>query len=141
MGWDAYALRSVDKVNNGEPQLDAEMQQVFEEATAELMRQTGNGGACLCDGQLGGSWSKKCLFLATPISCDTAENEEGLLVWSPETVRRANALADWSFPLEEIDEDYKRYPEELNFLATLKNDARFFLQTCAEHGYAILFTG
>jgi len=138
MGWDAYALRNVDKVNSGEPHLDAEMQQVFEEATAELMRQAGNGGVCLCDGGLGGSWSKKCLSLATPFSCDTAENEEGLLVWSPETVQKANALADWSFPVEEIDE---AHPEWLDLLATHKNDARFFLQTCAEHGYAILFTG
>jgi hypothetical protein len=150
MGWDAYALRSVDKVNNGEPQLDAEMQQVFEEATAELMRQTGNGGHCLCDGQLGGSWSKNCLSLATSISCDTAGNEEGLLVWPPETVQRANALADWSFPVEAIDLDYRvdgtvnSYeddPNHLNLLTTIKNDARFFLQACAENGYAILFTG
>ena len=38
MGWgDAYALpRGEDKVNNCEPHLDVEMQQVFEEATAEL---------------------------------------------------------------------------------------------------------
>ena len=143
MGWDAYALRSGDKVNSGEPHLDVEMQQVFDEATAELWRQTGNGGACLCNGELGGSWSKKCLSLATPISCDTAENVAGLLVWSPETVQRANALADWSFAVEKIDEDYDYIddPDGLSLLATIQNDARFFLQTCAENGYAILFTG
>lgn len=145
MGWDAYALRSVDKVNNGEPHLDAEMRQVFEEATAELMRQTGNGGACLCRGELGGSWSKICLSLATPVSCDTADNAKGLIVWPPKTVQWANALADWSFPVKEIDEEYADEGYEdtdwLSLLMTMKNDARFFLQTCAENGYAILFTG
>lgn len=150
MGWDAYAYRSEQeflfRLDNyvAEPHLDPEMRQVFKEATAELKRQTGHGGANLCDGQMGGGWSKRCLSLATPFSCRTEENERGVLCWSSETVQQANALADWSFPIADIDEDYAESEEDISFfnlLSCIKDDARFFLQTCAKHGYAIGFTG
>ncbi len=83
------------------------------------------------------------MSLATPLSCRTEENERGVLCWSSETVQQANALADWSFSLEEIDADYlgQDDPLFLSLLTKHKDDARFFLQTCAEHGYAIGFTG
>jgi hypothetical protein len=149
MGWDAYACRSVqDHLFNldnydPEPLLDTEMRRVFEEASAELKRQTGRGGANLCTGELSGAWSKRCLSLATPISCSTEEDERGVLCWSPEIVQRANALADWSYTVEEI-EDEKIDKDDTLFLGLLtciKDDARVFLQTCAEHGYAISFSG
>ena len=146
MGWDGYAYRSTEQAlfsldnYDPEPHLDADMRLVFEEATAELKRQTGHGGDCLCDGELGGGWSKKCLSLATPISCSTSDNENGVLCWSPETVQEANALADWSFAVERIEEDDKEM-EFRDLYSRIKDDARFFLQTCAKHGYAILLTG
>jgi len=139
MGWDAYALRSVDDVNSPEPHLDAEMRAIFEQANAELKIQVGDGGEII-DGELGGALSKKCLLLATPIACYEPDNESGQLCWSPELVRQAYALADWNYRIEDepyYDEDN---PEDEWWIRHGKCEARLFLETCSRHGYAILFT-
>jgi len=146
MGWDAYAYRSVQdcliSLDSYEPKphLDPEMRQVFEKANAELKRQTGDGGEII-DGELGGSLSKKCLLLATPISCSTVGSKRGVLCWSPETVQEANALANWKCRIE--DEPYynEDNPEDEWWIRHAKCEARLFLEACSHHGYAILFSG
>ncbi len=139
MGWDAYAYRGVHDIDICEPHLDAEMHTVFKEANAELRRQVGDGGEII-DGELGGSLSKKCLLLATPIVCYEPNSETGVLWWSPEVVQQANALACWSYRIE--DEPYynEDNPEDEWWIRHAKCEVRLFLETCSRHGYAILFT-
>ena len=136
MGWDAYALRHEDDVNSPEPHLDAEMRTIFEQANAELKRLVGDGGEII-DGELGGSLSRKCFMLATPIACC---NESGLLCWPSDVVQKACSLANWDFRIE--DEPY--YNEDDSeakwWILHAKCEARLFLETCSRHGYAILFT-
>ena len=53
--------------------------------------------------------------------------------WSPETVKRLTARADWNFP--QICEDENSYPDwyEMSHFWT----AKIFLETCATHGLGI----
>lgn len=140
MGWDAYAYRSVEDFmlnldsHDPKPHLDSEMRIVFEEANAILKKLTGDGGEII-NGQLGGSLSKKCLTLATPVSCEP-NNQRGVLFWSPETVQKANALANWHYVIEDKTEDFDRVWYEY-----IKCETRIFLQVCSHRGYAIVFSG
>ncbi len=146
MGWDAYAYRSVQDCllnldsYDPKPHLDAEMRKVFEEANAELKRQVGNGGEII-DGELGGALSKKCLLLATPISCSTSDSERGILYWPPEIVQQANALVKWNYQVEDEPDYNEDDPEAECWLRHAKCEARLFLETCSRYGYAILFSG
>lgn len=139
MGWDAYALRSVDDVNSTEPRLDAEMHIVFEEANAELIKLVGDGGEII-NGGLGGPLSKKCLLLATPIACYEPDSETGSLCWPPDVVQKANALAHWSYRIEDEPDYDEDSSEDEWWLQHAKCEARLFLEICSRHRYAILFT-
>lgn len=145
MGWDAYAYRSVEDAllsldsYDPKPHLDPEMRQVFEKANFRLRKQIGDGGEII-DGELGGSLSRRCLSLATPISCSTAGSERGVLCWSPETVQQANALADWGYRIEDEPYSNEDDPEDERWIRHAKCEAQIFLEICSHHGYAILFT-
>lgn len=142
MGWDVYAYRTVEAIQrslvsyNPTPHLESEMKAVFEQADLELKLLTGISGG-LADGEIGGSLNKQCLVLATPVSCAPTD-ETGVQIWSPETVREANALANWGFGVEELIDQggFDKFWYEYT-----KCETQIFLQACAHNGYAILFSG
>jgi hypothetical protein len=68
------------------------------------------------------------LHRATGIPDYDEASVDGDLLWSPETVRKAHASAQWNIPLLEYQD-----PEHLTW-------TRLFLDVCASHGLAIWFT-
>jgi hypothetical protein len=116
MGWDAYAVRpDVDPRTSNDEFLTPALQEVFRRASQELASIVGSGSDNLGTGTLGG------------LSDYDESSEDGCLLWSPDTVRRACQQAQWDFALEDDEDSF------------LKTEARLFLETCASHGLAVWF--
>ena len=148
MGWDAYAVTSIEAADSGE-RLNPVLRTIFVEASEKVLRKRGRPGQP--DGTLG-STSLPFLQLATNRVCIDYDSQDGRLFWPKETVQEANAQADWDFGL---DERFKRvydalYPtppaynildiEDEEGLEGAKWEVRVFLGTCAENDLAILFS-
>jgi hypothetical protein len=114
MSWDAYAVRpEIDPRANGQQFLSAADEDAFRRANAVPWLDG------LCRG---------LLHRATGVPDYDESNEERNMVWSPETVRTAHALAQWAVPLAAY-----QGPEHLD-------RARLFLDVCAALNLAIWFT-
>lgn len=116
MGWDAYAVTPGVDTDHG-PFLTPELEEVFRKA----------GSTTWLDGTCCG-----LLRRATGIPDYDETSVDGTLLWSPETVRKAHASANWDIPLEEFEE-YQRAEELLPW-------ARDFLKLCASNGLGIWFS-
>src|SRR5437867_3502493 len=128
MGWDAYAVRpDIDPRTSAEKLLTPQLLDAFRDASQKLSDAVGRGSDNLASGTLGGL-SMGIFPRATGTPDYDEASEDGELLWTPDTVRRAQASARWDFTLED-DED--------SFLLT---EARLFLDTCASQGLAIWFT-
>lgn len=137
MGWDAYALSSIDRINSGQPHLDVADLAVFQEAEARLVEKTGKSNL-LGEGMLGGSFLLHLKY-ALPISY-LEPNEEGLVVWEVDTVRQANFLARWDYAFDSRFAAFNGDKLDHPWLTYEQWETRFFLGTCSQHGFAILFT-
>lgn len=148
MGWDAYAVTSIEAADSGE-RLNPALRAVFVEASEKVFQKRGRRGQL--DGTLG-STSLPFLQLATNLVCIDYDSQDGRLFWPKEMVQRANAQADWDFGL---DERFKRVYDALYAIPPAYNildiedeegfqgdkwEVRVFLETCAENDLAIMFT-
>jgi hypothetical protein len=127
MGWDAYAVRpEVDPRTSDDEFLTPALQEVFRRASQELASVVGRGSDNLGTGTLGGL-SAGIFTRATGIPDYDESSEDGWLLWSPDTVRRAYQQVQWDFDWEDDEDSF------------LRTEARLFLKTCASHGLAIWF--
>ena len=128
MGWDAYGVRpGIDPATSSEEWLTSPLVEAFRHASEELASITGSGSDNLGSGTLGGL-SMGILERATSIPDYDPANEDGQLLWSPETVNRANRMARWDFPMESEWDSF------------LVEEARLFLRVCASRGMSIWFS-
>lgn len=112
MGWDAYAIRpKIDM--DWEPLLTPELEASFEQAGVNPWLD----GLCI-----------GLLSRATGVPDYDEANGDGELLWSPETVQHANAIARWDIPLAEFQE-----AQHIEF-------ARRFLNICASQRLGIWFS-
>jgi hypothetical protein len=144
MGWDAYAVRpEVDPRTSHDDFLTPALKDVFRQASQELASLVGNGSDNLGTGTLGGL-SAGIFTRASGIPDYDESSDEGWLLWSPDTVRRAHEQALWDFAWEER-QSMKAYTVPPSFLEKedrlfLTMEAQLFLRTCALHGLGIWFT-
>ena len=148
MGWDAYAVTSIEAVDSGE-RLNPDLRAIFAEASEKVFQKSGRRGNL--EGTLGGP-SLIILQLATSLDCIDYASEDGRLFWPKEMVYKVNAKADWDFGLDSrykaiYDAQYA-FPPAYNILDIEdeesfqrdKWEVRVFLETCAENDLAILFS-
>src|SRR3954468_5749255 len=113
MAWDAYALRpEIDPKAPGHQFLNPDQEQAFRQA----------GAVPWLDG-----FCKGLLHRATGIPDYDERTKDKTLLWSPQTVQRAQTLADWEIPLQA---PHQKEPHDR---------ARLFLDVCAALNLAIWF--
>lgn len=151
MGWDAYALTSLEAADGWKDRKDPSFRAIFIKASEELVRRTGRGGQ-IWDATLGG-FSLPFLQCAVPLICFDLGNQESRLSWSKEEVTEANSEADWEFAREGkfrgicdalyknplSDEIFDSYYDSDDFQDD-KLEVRLFLEACAENGLVIEFS-
>jgi hypothetical protein len=129
MGWDAYAIRpDIDASTAKRDEfLTPVAREAFLQASKNVSGVPSDGNDVIGSGELDGRCIGILARAAGIPDCDET-SPDGSLLWSSDAVQRAWAQARWDISLEGLQE-----PFDLD-------RARTFLEICAAHRLAILFT-
>lgn len=108
MGWDAYAVRpEIDPRTSEDEFLTPALQDIFQDASQELASIVGKASDNLAAGSLGGL-SRGILMRASGVQDYDESSKDGLLLWSPETVKQAHEQARWDFRWQKDEDAFLR---------------------------------